>query len=496
MNQVSLTDYLQTGGSENGLAGQDNGELLKAMQAGQITGRETTDVVGGYEPLKIESLERTLKSLEFRQKDIKLWNAITKLPAYNTVEEFAQLVSYGDTEGGFYQEGELSDVIDSQYTRKAEKVKYLQISGEVTIQAQMVRGIVDAMRQEVENKMMRITGLANQFLTSADERYVPDQFNSIYAQHSDIGSNTGNTYSSWANYYDSDVVIDMRGKSLTQLDIEKASVIIDSHYGVSETLFGPTSVISGVSQDYYEKQRILLNGSAVNATAGMNVKNITTTLGDVSLNADKFLRKRPAKKLSAPASSAKAPTSPVTGAVAIVANAVGSKYESGDAGDVFYAVAAENRYGQSGLTLLGSGAASVVTGAGVDLTFTPGAGGSSSPTGYQIYRTKVTTSTSTTTLDFYPLFKVSVSELTNGAFGAAAGKVRDLGYILPGMEEAFIGSVQDEVMSFKQLAPISKLDLAVVGPSRKFMIFLYGTPQLYTPKKLVRFINVNPNYLI
>ena len=73
---VTLSDYFGQG--EFGVAGEDNGELLKAMQAGQITGRETTDASGTYEPLKLESLERTLKSLEFRQKDIKLWNAITK----------------------------------------------------------------------------------------------------------------------------------------------------------------------------------------------------------------------------------------------------------------------------------------------------------------------------------------------------------------------------------------------------------------------------------
>src|ERR1035437_6256219 len=141
---------------EGFLGGEQEGamELLKAMQAGQITGRDTANQTLTMEPLKAESLETTLKVLEFRQKDIKLLNRMPKLTAYNTVEEFLQLQSYGIERGGFYNEGELSDTEDSQYVRRAAKVKYIQITGEVTMQAQMVRSYVDAMRQEVENKTM------------------------------------------------------------------------------------------------------------------------------------------------------------------------------------------------------------------------------------------------------------------------------------------------------------------------------------------------------
>lgn len=490
---VTLADYYNNG-SEFGVAGQDNGELLKAMQAGQITGRETENIAGTYEPLKIESLERSLKSLEFRQRDVKLWNDITKLPAYNTVEEFAQLLSYGSTAGGFYAEGEVADVVDSQYTRKSEKVKYLQMSGEVTIQAQMVRGIVDAMRQETENKMMRLTGMANNFLTQADERFVPDQFNSIFAQHSDIGNNEGNLYSSWNQYYNSEVVIDLRGKTLTQQDIEEAALRIDMNYGIIDTLYGPTSVISGISREYYDHQRIMLNASAVSVTSGMNVKAITTTLGDVALNSDKFMKQKPGRKLSSNATSTKAPVAPVHVSVAVVSDTK-SKFVAGDEGDVYYAVSSENRFGESSLTILGSAAVTIAEGSSVEMKFTAGNGGTYNPTCFNIYRTKIISGQAAADLEFYQVLKVSVSELANGAHGSVAEKCRDRGYILPATEQAFCGSISDEVMSFKQLAPLSKLDLAVTGPSRKFMIFLYGTPQLYTPKKMIRFINVGSNYV-
>ena len=111
---TNLADY-----SDGFLGNQSEGtaELLKAMQAGQITGRDTANQSLTQEPLKVESLETTLKLLDTRMKDIKLLNKMPKLTAYNTVEEFLQLESYGSDRGGFYNEGELSDVEDSVYKR-------------------------------------------------------------------------------------------------------------------------------------------------------------------------------------------------------------------------------------------------------------------------------------------------------------------------------------------------------------------------------------------
>src|ERR1700744_2019195 len=113
--EVNLESY-----QDGFLGGADIGniELLKAMQAGQITGRDTTGLPLTQEPLKAESLDKTLKLLEYRTQDIKLWNPIPKTTSYNTVEEYLQLSSYGAQVGGFYDEGQLSNVQDSTYIRR------------------------------------------------------------------------------------------------------------------------------------------------------------------------------------------------------------------------------------------------------------------------------------------------------------------------------------------------------------------------------------------
>lgn len=486
---VKLEDYGDGfgGGQHEGAA-----ELQKAMQAGQITGRDTTGQSLTQEPLKAESLERTLKLLEFRTQDIKLWNALPKLTAYNTVEEFLQLSSYGADRGGFYDEGELSDVEDSSYVRRAELVKYMQVTGEVTMQAQMVRSFVDAMRKETENKMMWILRLANRSLTKADSEIIPQEFNSIYKQHASVGSTQDFLYATYDDYYNSSVIIDLRGRSLTQSDVEDGAVRVDDNYGSIDTLFAPTTVISALGKDYYDDQRILMDGNGFKGTIGTTPKAISTTLGDAALMSDKFMKADPAKTLANPATNLKAPAAPASVTVALTADGL-SKYRAGEFGNIFYAVSALNRYGESGLTAFAT-PVTLAAGQRPDITIT--AGPSAIPgSGYVIYRTKVTNAGSPAGLTFFPIFKVGNAQVLAGVNGAAQGKVGDKGYFLPDTEQAFLTEMNEDVMSFKQLAPISKLDLAVISMSRRFITFMFGTPQLYAPKKMVRYINVGKTYV-
>lgn len=485
---ISINDY-QEGMGFLGDEVEGQQELLKAMTAGQITGRDTTNLSLTQEPLKAESLEKTLKLLEFRTQDIKLWNAIPKLTAYNTVEEFLQLASYGAQRGGFYNEGELSDVEDSTYIRRASLVKYLQVTGEVTMQAQMVRSYVDAMRKETENKMQWILRLADKSLTQASSTIVPQQFDSYYAQHESIGSGTGFLWPDFESYYNSQQVIDLRGAALTQADLENGAVLVDENYATANILAAPTSVISGLAQDYYSKQRILQNASdGYKGQLGIVPKSIGTTMGDIALLSDKFMKRSNPKTTATAADSQRSPAAPVIDGstpIASVADAL-AKFTAGEAGTVYYAVAAVNRYGESALSVLGSVAISAAH--GVNLKFTPGTG-SNATTGYTIYRSLVTSAGSATGLEFYPIFQVSESQRQAG-FIATAGLVEDRGYFMPNTEQAFTTQLDEEVLSFKQLAPISKLDLAVIAMARRFIVFLFGTPQLYAPKKMVRYINV------
>ena len=484
---TSLEDY--NNGFSDGEVGS-TAELLKAMQAGQITGRDTADQDLTIEPLKAESLEKTLKLLDFRTKDIRLLNAMPKMTAYNTVEEFLQLKSYGTDRGGFYNEGELSDVEDSTYVRRSELIKYIQVTGEVTMQAQMVRTFYDAYKKEVENKTMWVMRKANSAMTKGDADIVPQQFNGLFKQHANIGSGGGldYLYADLETYMTSDVVIDKRGESLTQFDIENAAVVGDGHYATFTDLFAPTSAISALIQDYFKIQRLIKGNN--NGTVGVTIPAIDTSMGSIKLSSDKFMKADSTRLLTDGATSPKAPAVPTISSQAVEIDSK-SKVTAADAGSRYYAVATVNRYGESVLVQMSAYALAMVAGysaqLGFDVSSEVGA-----PTGFRIYSTKVTTAGANTGLKFYPLFYVSRAQRNAGYDGAAANYVWDRARFLPGMEQAFMTQMDEEVMSFKQLAPISKLDLAIISMSKRFIAFNFCCPNLYAPQKMVRFVNCSP----
>lgn len=470
--------------------GENAQELLKAMQAGQITGRDTTGLSLTQEPLKVESLETALKVLDARTQDIRLYNALPKLSAYNTVEEYLQLASYGDMlGGGFVDEGELSDVVDSTYIRRAEHVKYLQVTGEVTLQAQLVRSYVDAYKQEMQNKMMLLLKKANSYLTKADSDVVGQEFNGIYKQHQSVGTGNGFLYVDNDAYYNSGTVIDMRGKSVKQEDIEKAALMVDQNFGTATDLFGPTTVISTLSQDYYNRQRFAITGNndAQISNLGVVPTSIATTTGTVKLNSDKFMKSSEPRTAIMGATNVQAPSAPVVSGVTVASSDAKSKFVAADAGNVYYAVAAVNKKGESAITVFGT-AVAIAAGVGVNIavTATPGVNATQ---GFVVYRTKVTNAGSATGLVFYPLFKVSANQAAQGYDGGAAGVIRDRGMFLPDTDQAFVAQLTEDVISIKQLAPMSKLDLAILSPSRRFLLFNFLTPIVYQPKKVIRFIN-------
>jgi len=131
-NMVSWKDYENVEGF--GVTSQsDVDDLNKALTAGQDQNPPGSVVAGDGFALRVESLERTLKNTTFKMDHIRFWKAIPKLAAYNTVEEFNQIQSYGENpDSGWIDEGDLPSEDDSRYERKFSVVKYLGTTRRVT----------------------------------------------------------------------------------------------------------------------------------------------------------------------------------------------------------------------------------------------------------------------------------------------------------------------------------------------------------------------------
>lgn len=487
---INLSDYgyaAQQDGFHSGMQSSESvDQLNKALSAEQITGRETTNLTDASgSPLKVESLEKTLKHITFRESDIRLWKNLPKKAAYNTVEEYNQQTSYGANRGGWNREGELPEEEDSIFVRRAQLVKYLGVTKSVTHQMTLVNTMIGSvMERTIKDGTLWILRTLNQGLYFGNEKHVPEQFNGFLAQQQQ-----SDAWASYADYMDSEMIVDCRGYALTEEAIEDASNSIVENYGLGNQIYGPPAVLSSFVKNFYGNKFIVPNTPSLSdGIMGQRVQAFDSQFGQIGLNHDIFFKKLPAKGASSEANSTKAATKPVldeTTPTKVETDISGSKFQSVDAGNVYYAVSAVNRFGESDLSISTTAVAAVANGA-VDLKFTDG-GGINKATSYRIYRTKV--GGSATGL-FYPLFDISLDDLSRGYDGANAGSVRDMNRFLPDTDQSALFQFDNEVIEFAQLAPLMKMDLAVLSPAFRFMVLLYGTPFLYAPKKMVRFINI------
>lgn len=482
---VQLGDYMdnQTFSQEGSMG--ELAELQKALEAGTTTGRETTGLTNTPgATLKVEDLENTLKNLTYKESDIKLWKRVTKLPAFNTVEEYNQQLEYGTNGYSFNDEGSMPADDSPMYRRQAQLVKFMGTTRSVSHPMQLVNTMVgNLIDKEIKNGTMKLLRDVDRSLWFANSNIISQEFNGFRQQQID-------SFASQKEWENSDTVVDLRGAKLTEAFLENGAMNIINNNGEGNLFVCPPQVLSSFKNTISDQKRIYIgDGNQGNMpNAGLQVQRYLSQFGFIDLEFDKFMAQTNFfKTVSATATSSQAPSAPVADATtpaAAVTDATNTLFDgSGFSGSYYYAVSAFNKYGESGLTALGSSPVVTTTSKSVDLKFTSG---SVAAVGYTIYRSKM----NDTSGHLYPIAKLSAAQLTAGYNGAAAGLARDKNETIAGCEESFLVDASEDVWSFKQLAPLMKMDLAVVSPSTRFMLLLYGTPILYAPKKLVTFKNI------
>lgn len=487
----NIQDLYQYSGLETGsLEGFETAgklyDLVKAMSATSQTGRELTGIDTAGAALKVESLDPSLKIITSQDRHIKLWKMMPKQKAYNTVEEFNQLVDYGLDIGIFNQEGETPQATDSIYRRNAVLVKYTGVTGEVTHPFELVKlgsGVGNALSQEVMNKTQFLLRALNKSIPTANSSLVSNEFDGIFVQHQGADS--------LPTYLNSSRVVDARGHILTDTHIEAAAHnVVNDGFGYVTDIISNPQVFSNYVKYYHDRKYIIpgVAGAVQDATLGQSVSKIQTQFGSVDVQDDIFFDYKKARKYDDGATSSKAPAVPtIVGAgVAVVPGDVQTKFGDG-AGTYFWAVSAKNRFGESALLRLKPGVAQAVAATeSVNLLFAPGTGAYATES-FVIYRTEVDAPNED---KYFPIFSVSVAELAAGYDGGSAGIVRDRNRFLPNTHSAIILQNSEDVWAIKQLAPIMRMDLARTSPATRFMILAYLTPVIFAQQKISRIINL------
>lgn len=454
----------------------DIAELSKALEAGYQIGAGKT----GGSALRVESLEASLKVLTYSSSHVKFWKKIFKTPAYSTVEEYNQLTDYGGEASPFVQEGELPQASDSSYVRRTQLVKFLGTVREITHQATLVHPAHgDLIAMENQNGILWLLQRVEQSLFSGDSTLA---FDGESEQWDGLDA-----------LIDAANVIDLEGSTLQEADIEEASNMIIEHYGFPTDMFLGTRTMSDLNKTLYPRERIQLPAPQ-NGQIGNTIATMATQAGVIEFNPDVFIRRTPTPP--AAATSAMAPATPASVASGAVTGTSGDHNKGAPAGQTYlsYLVTACNRFGESApTTFMGAAVAfsQVNKDAGVyaPLTITnPGVIGSFPPEYFKIYRSKASLVNAVpSSLSDYALI-AQVPAASQAAAGTTT--YNDVNLILPFTSSAYLGEMTPSVLTFRQLMPLMKMDLAVLSPAYRWMILLYGTPILFAPKKWMRFINI------
>lgn len=499
---MDLYNYNQSGNGVDLMDGISAQEVLKAMEAGSMTGMQYNNMINNGGGLKVESLDSVLKILTNRLNQLVYYMEMPKHKIDNNVHQYNQLYKYGEEVGIFNTEGETPEETDSQYRRKSILTKYMGVTGQVTHPATLAKlaGNMNMYTKEVENKTILLQTIIDARLVDADSTCVPEQFDGFFRQHllglneMDGGTAEGKTAEQLLDtYFNSPAVIDAQGQVLNDSLIQDAAnVVVNVYNGYIDRIISNPIVFNNYVKQFHESKRVIvgLGGSVTGATMGQSVNDVTTQFGKIDIKNDRFFDERKPITSGKQATSAKAPVTPVQG-TAIKVNKADTKTNFGQhAGSYGYLVTAKNRYGESApLNVTTDGAQAVASTESVEFEFTAGVGGAYQATSFVIYRTKKNAVLNANT-EYYPIFEVPANQMATGYDTTAANCVRDRNRIIAGTKSALVYYNDNQINEYLQFADTMKMDFAVTAPSRRFAILNYGTPVYYQPAKIVRIVNI------
>lgn len=488
-NIVSWADYqglanmggLHMGGEFGDLAGGfatggDVDALNKALAAGSDINNPGTAAGEGF-PLRVESLDQTLFNTTYSASDIKFWKALAKDAAYNTVEEFNRLEEYGSGDAIFIGEGELPTEDDSTYSRQYTKIKFMGTTRRVTHVLSTIRAAHgDAVAREVVNGTLFMLRQMERTLFTGDENLIDIQFDGIETLMVKSFDSTASDDGQYLGYEDTNV-IDLRGEPITEDVITDLTerLVAEPNYGQPSDLWFPTGPMKDLSKLMYPKERYDLPAPR-DGRAGIAINSIVTPFGDIRLNPDIFI---PDSKVAADAAVGKSslrPAAPTIGTVTAptYAGANTTYWGTSDAGDYLYQVIAGSRYGRSFRAQAGA----AVTVAANDQVSIPVTDNGPDTSYYEVLRSDKDGAATTCRT----IFRVPRTGSTQ--------TIVDLNRFLPNTSKGYLLSQNREVLKFKQLAPYTKIPLATIDTSIRWMQILYGALQLMKPRYNGMFINV------
>jgi len=449
--------------------------LMKALEAGSYMSAPGNLEQGAA--LQMEDLSPVMQNVTFDDSHIKLQKILPSKEVKSQLHQFNRQLDYGIFGGSAQFEGGVGEEDVSNFIRAVVPMSYYSTIRRVTVAANMI-GAFDGVKAEDRSSAdaaMKIAGdiefdsfrgqsnFSNNGVFDGNPLAVAQMPNMIgvdqQVRQSDSQANTQDLM--FAEYGSNQTVVLQVGGTLTQSVIEDSSVRSAMNMGAADRLILDPISLSAYNKIAHAKERIMLAGSAQEAT-GAHLRTQWTSSAVVSLEASRFLsgKTQPAR------SRAGAPAAP---SIAVAdGGAAGSLLLAGTY--VYYATACSI----IGESLPGAAQTATVTAAGdkVNVTITAVSGAAY----YNVYRSALG---------------------SNAANAKFIGSIRqgsgnpvfvDLGNKSPGFVTGYL--IQGNTLGFAQLAPYSKLKLAVSDLSLPEAHFRFLSLAAYQPRKNVILDNI------
>jgi len=442
------------------------------LEAGGYNAAPGTLVQGSA--LQIEDLSPVMNNVTFDESHIKLQKMLKVTPCKSTLAQFDRQLDYGSFGGSAQIEGAVGQEETSSFVRIVVPMAYYSHTRRVTIVANMVatvdgkkaeeRAAADAAKKisaDIEFDLFRgKEAFTNAGTFDGNPLVVPALPNilglDVQVRQSDSQRNSQDQM--FGEYGSDDTMVIPGGGNLTQTMVEDSSTRSAMNHGNADKLVVDPKVLSNYNKITQNKERIILAGSAQDST-GADLRRQWVSGGTVQIEASRFLSGKTrgqTPRNTGPATPGAITPTPGAGSTGLAA------------GTYQYYVTAVNQIGESAPSALA--AATLTAGQQTSLSIPATA----NTVYFNVYRSAVGAAATLSNCKF-------IGRVTAANSGATT--FLDLGNKLPAFVTGFL--LQGDTMEMKELAPYSRLKLAVTDLTVPEAHFRFVTLAVTQPRKNV-----------
>jgi len=458
-------------------------DLIKAMEGGSYNAAPGQLVQGGA--LQTEDLSNTMHTVTFSEEHIKLQKMLKVETCKSTLAQFDRQLSYGEFGGSAQLEGHIGQEETSDFVRVVVPMCFYSHVRRVTIVANLVDTVdgVKAEERAASDAALKLAGdiefdcfrglsdFSNAGVFDGNPNTTPALPNmhglGLQIRQSDTQYQAKDLM--FSEFGSDDTVVLSAGGNLAQEMLEDAALRSSLNFGSADRLIVDPTVKSAYNKLAYGKERIILAGSPQEST-GADLRKQFVSTGTVTVESSQFLRGK-SKAARARSNGPLAPTSIAT-SVPNTSTTDAAAPTAFLANQVYiYAVTTCNEVGESPKTNTYS--VTIATSADkVALTITHAA---TTNRYFNVYRTAPGGAAGTE--KFIGRVKASTP-------GSGTTVFTDLGNKLPGFVTGYLLD-KGENLALKELAPYSRLKLAVTELSQPEAFYRFVSLAVKEPRKLV-----------